>query len=83
MTTKQEVQQRINAASHDCEVVQAAWVNALRSLEDGVSTNGYGIYHDRGEPLRQKLLAAKLQIDQALAVLKEIDWPTDADYDQV
>lgn len=45
--------------------------------------NGLGIYHDRGEPLRRKLLEAQAQIKTALAELDGIEWPADADYDHL
>ncbi|MDH0342072.1 hypothetical protein [Chromobacterium haemolyticum] len=83
MTTKQEAQDRITSACRQCEKVQATWTAATASLKGSVRVNGYGIFHDRGEPVRQLLLDARQKIDQALSELQAIDWPTNNDYDQV
>lgn len=81
MTTKREAEQKLNAAIKGCEKVQAAWNAAHAALGGSVSTNGYGIYHDDGRALRDKLHQAQEQIKIALTELREIDWPTEAEYD--
>lgn len=79
---KQQAHDKIDAASKGCEMVHAAWSDAAIALGGAVSTNGYGIFHDPSE-LRHKLLAAQESIKSALQGLNEIDWPIDADYDQL
>lgn len=79
---KRQAKDRVEAASKGCDKVQAAWSDATKALGGSVSTNGYGIYHDRFV-LMNKLLAAQESIKSALQELNEIDWPSDADYDQL
>lgn len=81
MSTKQEAKAKIRAAEKGCDKVHTAWSQAHEALSGGVSMNGCGIYHDRGAPLRRKLLEAQAQIQIALAGLDEVVWPDDADYD--
>lgn len=74
--------EKIAAAEKGCQKVQAAWADASAALAGGVSVNGYGIYHDRFE-LRNKLQASQANINKAIKALDEIEWPTNADYDQL
>lgn len=83
MSTKEEAQARITAASRQCEQVQARWSDATLRLKDSVRVNAYGIFQDRGQPLRSLLLEAREKIDRALSELDAVDWPTNQDYDQV
>lgn len=83
MSSKQEAQNRITAASKQSERVLATWSEASKCLSGPVLTNGYGIIQERGEPMRQQLLEAKQKIDQALSELAAVEWPTNRDYDQV
>jgi hypothetical protein len=75
--------QRIASAEAGCKKASDAWAKASERLACGVPANGYGIYHERGAPLRRNLLAARDSINEALRFLDEVDWPTDADYNQL
>ena len=75
--------EKVEAAVNGCERAQDAWSEANTALSGCVSFNGYGVYLDRGEPLRRKLRSAQKQIAKALTELDAIDWPTEADYDQL
>lgn len=81
MTTNEIASAKIKLATQSCAEIQAAWHEAATKINGGVSTNGYGIYHDRFE-LRDKLQAARNSLDKALAAIDKTQWPTDADYDQ-
>lgn len=81
MTTNEIASAKINMASQNCAEIQVAWHEAATNINGGVSTNGYGIYHDHFE-LRDKLQLARNSIDKALAAIDKTQWPTDADYDQ-
>ncbi len=81
MTEKEEANLRLASAERGCRDAQAAWSKACEALNGGVPINGNGIYHERGQPLRQKLLTARAEIDEALKALDRISWPTDGDYD--
>jgi hypothetical protein len=59
MTTKQEAKAKVTAATKGCEAAEKAWQDAYTALSGSVSTNGYGIHHNRYE-LRDKLLQAGL-----------------------
>jgi uncharacterized protein YdaU (DUF1376 family) len=80
MTTKQEAQDKIYAASKGCEAAEKEWRAATAALNGSISVNGYGIHHDRFQ-LRYKLLDAQKHIQEALRVIDGIDFPYDADYD--
>ncbi len=80
MATKQEAQDKINAAASGCEAAQKEWRSATAALDGSISVNGYGVHHDRHQ-LRYKLLDAQKHIQAALATLDKIDWPYNADYD--
>ena len=82
VSAKQEAQAKVAAAEKACAKVQAAWAKASDALNGSVSANAYGIYHDE-YVLRDKLLAAKAHIKQALQNLEAVQWPTDAEYDQL
>jgi hypothetical protein len=74
--------EKIAAAEKGCQKAQAAWTDASAALAGRVSVNGYGIYHDASE-LRRKLLSAQSSIQEAIRALDEVEWPTNADYDQL
>lgn len=80
MTTKQDAKAKVNAAIKGCEAAEKSWQDAYIALSGSVSTNGYGIHHNRYE-LRDKLLQAQAYIQESLRALDGIDWPTDAEYD--
>lgn len=80
MSGENSAEQKINAAAAGSAKVQQAWHLAYRTLSGGASTNGLGIYMDQFA-VRNSLLDARAHIDEALAKLTEIDWPTNADYD--
>ena len=73
---------KIDAAERGCQKAQTAWADASTALAGGVSVNGYGIYHDPSA-LRSKLLSAQSSIQSALKSLDAIEWPSNADYDQL
>jgi hypothetical protein len=81
MSTKQEAEIKITKAEKMCADVHEASSAAVYALSRQASVNGYGIYHDRFL-IRNKLQEAQGHIQQALKTLEEIEWPTDADYDQ-
>ncbi|WP_226034369.1 hypothetical protein [Aquitalea palustris] len=83
MSTKQVAKAKVSAAEKGCDKVQTAWNAAYEALSGEVSMNGCGVYHDQGYPLRRKLLDAQAEIKIALAELDTIEWPTDADYDEL
>lgn len=80
MVTKQEAEEKIAAAESGCAKAQHAWSAAAQALSGSVSTNGYGIYHDRFA-LRSKLEDARAHIQEGLDALDKIEWPTSAEYD--
>ncbi|MFM0091630.1 hypothetical protein PQR46_32530 [Paraburkholderia sediminicola] len=80
MTTKQETNAKLNAATKACEAAEKAWHDAYNALSGSVSTSGYGIHHNPYE-LRDKLLQAQACIQESLRALDGVDWPTNADYD--
>ena len=79
MTSSQEAKDKINAASRGCEAAEKEWRSAAIAINGSISTNGYGIHHDRYE-LRNKLLNAQEHVKKALTELSNIDWPSEADY---
>lgn len=83
MDTKQQAEQRLASAERGCRKAHDAWVKASTALGGSVPTNGFGIFHDRAYPLRQMLEAAQANITEALQALDGIEWPTNADYDQL
>lgn len=80
MTTKLEAKSKIVAASKGCEAAETEWRAAATAINGSISTNGYGVHHDRYQ-LRNKLLDAQEHIKKSLATLNSIDWPYEADYD--
>lgn len=80
MTTKQEATAKLTAATKGCEAAEKAWQDAYTALSGSVSTNGYGIHHNRYE-LRDKLLQAQAHLQESLRALEGIDWPTNTEYD--
>lgn len=82
MTSKKQAKDKINAASEACDEAHKSWAGASSALAGDVEVNGYGIFHDQ-YALRRKLETARSSINDALAALDGIDWPTDADYDQL
>ena len=81
-TARKEAEDKVNAAAKSCAEVQSSWVAAAQSLEGTVGTNGGGIYRDSFQ-LQGKLIGARQHINAALKTLDQIDWPTNADYDQI
>lgn len=77
-----EAKDKIDAASRACDEAHKAWSDAASALAGTVSVNGYGIFHDRDE-FRRKLESARANINDALNALNGVDWPADADYDQL
>lgn len=77
--TQEQAKKKINEASRGCEKAEKFWRDAATAINGSVSTNGYGIHHDRYQ-LRNKLLDAEENIKKGLAALNEIDWPTEAEY---
>lgn len=80
MTQKEYAKAKIRAAAKRCEVAEQSWRAAAHAINGSISTNGYGIHHDRFQ-LRHKLLEAQKHIEQSLATLTGIEWPIDSDYD--
>lgn len=78
---KMEALAKIRAAEAGCDKVHKAWCAAHEALKSNVSINGYGVYHDNGDPLRRSLREAQSQIAIALGALDAIKWPNDDDYD--
>lgn len=82
MTTTAEAQEKVSAASNACDEVHAAIREAYRQLDGDFSINGYGVYHDRHH-VRDRIILARARLDEALAKLDKIDWPTNAEYDRL
>lgn len=81
-TERREAKQKVNAAAKDCAKVQASWTAAFEALGGAVGTNGYGIFRERHE-FKDKLQAARQHINAGLETLDQINWPTNAEYDQI
>ena len=81
-TSHQQAADKVNKAAAACSAAQASWSAAFGALGGTVETNEYGIYRERHE-LKDKLLEARQHIDAAIKTLDQIDWPTNADYDQI
>lgn len=77
-----QAKDKIAAASQACDEAHKSWSEAAQALAGNTSVNGYGIFHDRHE-FRRKMESARTCINDALKALEGVDWPTDADYDQV
>lgn len=82
MTTTIEAKNKVATAETACSKAYEAWRAAVDALGSGISVNGLGIFRDPAE-LRAKLLDAHTHVQDALKALDGIDWPTDADYDQL
>lgn len=79
MTSDQDAEDKITAASRGCEAAEKEWRAAATAINGYISTNGCGVHHDSFE-LRNKLLDAREHINKSLAILNDIDWPNTADY---
>lgn len=82
MSTNAEVQAKVSEAEKACDKSLDAWRAAIAALGTDVSVNGYGIIHDRSA-FRQRLQTAQLRITESLAALDGVDWPSNAEYDQL
>ena len=82
MPTKLEAEERIEAAVQGCKTVHVAWNKGVDVLCGDVSVNGYGIFKDPCA-FRAKLMEGQAQIQIALQTLKSIEWPSEADYEQI
>lgn len=82
MTTKTEAEHKIAAAVKACAKVLEARRAAYTTLDGSVITNGYGIFHDHFA-VRQMLEAARAHVQEALQALNDVDFPSDAEYDQL
>ncbi len=71
---------KIAEAEKACQKALASWKGAVAAMGNNVSVNGAGIIHDRSA-FRQRLCQARGEIEQALAIMEGVDWPSDADYD--
>ena len=69
---------RITKASNATELADDH-VSRAAALLESATYNGYGIYND---PLsrRANLVAARRELDAAIAVMAKTTWPTPADY---
>lgn len=82
MTTKQEAEARVVAAGKACDQVMAELRAADSVLSGSISVNGYGIFHDKFQ-VRAKLHEARKHIDEAMKLFEQVEFPTEADYDQL
>lgn len=80
--TKSLASEKINAAIKGCDEVHKHLILASDELKKNVSTNGFGIYHDRSE-IRNIIVTSKTELEHALKNLEAIDWPSNNDYDQI
>lgn len=81
-TAHKEASDKVNNAAAACSAAQASWSAAANALAGTVGVNGYGIFRERFE-LRDKLASAREHLDAALKTLDQINWPTEAEYDQL
>ena len=82
MTTLQTAKDKIATADVACSKAQEHWHKAASELGGSVSVNGYGIFNNPLE-IRTQLSTAQAHITRALQELASVDWPTNADYDQL
>lgn len=82
MSTTDQAKNKVVAAEKACDKSLDAWRTAVSALGTDVSVNGYGIIHDRSA-FSQRLQSAQLHIAESLAALDGVDWPTNAEYDQL
>lgn len=75
------IKEKLITAEKETGQVLDFWSEAYKELHGNVQTNGYGILAD-SSLLKGKLLRAKKQIDNAIKILDQADWPTQADYDE-
>lgn len=76
----EQARQKVIAAEHGCQEVDAAWEAAFKALTGDVSVNWYGVYSDPAS-VRAKFATARDRINEALQALERVQWPSDADYD--
>ena len=80
MDIEAQGKEKVAAAIKASEEVLQQMGAAAQALRKNISVNGYGIFHDR-QTVRNDLLGAKAHLDQALATIQQVSWPSDADYD--
>jgi len=80
--TKEQAECNVAAAERGCAEVNTAWEAALRALSGEVAVNWYGVYSDPAK-VRSTLGTARDCINVALQALECVQWPTDADYDEL
>lgn len=79
--SKTDSKAKIAAAEAACGKVFKHWDASIDKLSGGVSVNGAGVFHERGREIETKLREGKAEIEKALAILADIEWPSDADFD--
>lgn len=80
MTTESDAKGKVNHAIKKADEIQKHLHKAYESLNRRVNTNGYGIYHDIPE-VKNLVFDTQAELNKALELLNNVDWPTDKDYD--